>query len=379
MDSPVTFWEPAATHLRPTNWLALPLTHWFILGPWASQCIFPAICPDMRHLHKYGMSVDDAFRFLYQFSREPSLHSGSSTSILESTAVDDWRQERLDASSTFGTQVHVHRCLLRARLLHCLLHTHCIGGEKKLMAGERYNTTVNDTWRANTRATLEAFVAVTNEPGDNAAIDDAPSVAGGVLMPRPPCCRDPASTGKTTSPSACRWAAMPLNYEQAKGWLAGGLQEARASQPWTNNPGFTPGLFVNGRSSMPFTDLVFNDIPSPDEGRKAAESEQSPERTARKPKGDIDRQNEIEFLDNPLRCLKQNCPPPESSNTRNSRAVFTTVIRPRLAGRGTTRIFSQAGYSISTPISHSRHSRNSECCSASTTCTQTTTRMKLTA
>ncbi|UKZ74459.1 hypothetical protein TrVFT333_002128 [Trichoderma virens FT-333] len=94
---------------------------------------------------------------------------------------------------------------------------------------------------------------------------------------------------------------MPLNYEQAKGWLAGGLQEARASQPWTNNPGFTPGLFVNGRSSMPFTDLVFNDIPSPDEGRKAAESEQSPERTARKPKGDIDRQNEIEFLDNPLR------------------------------------------------------------------------------
>ncbi|UKZ51825.1 hypothetical protein TrVGV298_005589 [Trichoderma virens] len=99
---------------------------------------------------------------------------------------------------------------------------------------------------------------------------------------------------------------------------------ANPNERITLKPSFTPGLFVNGRSSMPFTDLVFNDIPSPDEGRKAAESEQSPERTARKPKGDFDCQNEIEILANALRRLEEGCPPLQPSNARNSRATSIT-------------------------------------------------------
>ncbi|UKZ77649.1 hypothetical protein TrVFT333_005373 [Trichoderma virens FT-333] len=95
---------------------------------------------------------------------------------------------------------------------------------------------------------------------------------------------------------------------------------ANPNERITLKPSFTPGLFVNGR----ITDLVFNDIPSPDEGRKAAESERSPERTARKPKGDVDRQSEIEILANALRRLEEDCPPLQPSNAHNSRATSIT-------------------------------------------------------
>ncbi|KAL7950602.1 hypothetical protein V8C42DRAFT_307004 [Trichoderma barbatum] len=94
----------------------------------------------------------------------------------------------------------------------------------------------------------------------------------------------------------------------------------------TLKPSFTPGLFVNGRSSAPVTDLVFNDIPSPDEGNKPNdnENERSSKPTTREAKGDINGQNEIEFLANALRRLKEAYPPPGSSNMHNSGA--TSII-----------------------------------------------------
>ncbi|KAL6690403.1 hypothetical protein J3F84DRAFT_398331 [Trichoderma pleuroticola] len=69
---------------------------------------------------------------------------------------------------------------------------------------------------------------------------------------------------------------------------------------------FKPGLFVNGRSSVPLTDLVFNDIPSPDQGRTPTDKE--PWETPR------ERQSEGQ----------EDGPPLESPDTRDRRATSTT-------------------------------------------------------
>ncbi|KAL7959994.1 hypothetical protein V8C34DRAFT_277982 [Trichoderma compactum] len=68
----------------------------------------------------------------------------------------------------------------------------------------------------------------------------------------------------------------------------------------TLKPRFTPGLFVNGRSSVPLTDLVFNDIPLPDRGRTPTDDEQWEKTIARKSEGE------------------------ESPDTRDRRATSTT-------------------------------------------------------
>ncbi|KAL7936057.1 hypothetical protein V8C35DRAFT_248342 [Trichoderma chlorosporum] len=92
----------------------------------------------------------------------------------------------------------------------------------------------------------------------------------------------------------------------------------------TLKPSFTPGLFVNGRSSAPITDLVFNEIPSPGEGGKPTEDEEPSRPAAGKPKGDTSRQEEIELLSNTLRRLTEDYPPPNLSDTHSSRANSTT-------------------------------------------------------
>ncbi|KKP05554.1 hypothetical protein THAR02_02371 [Trichoderma harzianum] len=74
----------------------------------------------------------------------------------------------------------------------------------------------------------------------------------------------------------------------------------------TLKPSFTPGLFVNGRSSMPQTDLVFNDIPSPDHGRTPTDNEQWANLITRK---SVREENDL---------------PSESPDTRNSRATSIT-------------------------------------------------------
>ncbi|KAK4060526.1 uncharacterized protein Triagg1_10703 [Trichoderma aggressivum f. europaeum] len=73
----------------------------------------------------------------------------------------------------------------------------------------------------------------------------------------------------------------------------------------TLKPRFTPGLFVNGRSSVPLTDLVFNDIPLPDQGRTSTDNEQWEKTIARKSEG-------------------EDGPPLESPDTRDRRATSTT-------------------------------------------------------
>ncbi|KAK4079860.1 hypothetical protein Trihar35433_965 [Trichoderma harzianum] len=74
----------------------------------------------------------------------------------------------------------------------------------------------------------------------------------------------------------------------------------------TLKPSFTPGLFVNGRSSVPQTDLVFNDIPSPDQGRTPVDNEQRAKPIARKSEREEDDA------------------PSDSPDTRNSRATSIT-------------------------------------------------------
>ncbi|PTB59374.1 hypothetical protein M431DRAFT_478451 [Trichoderma harzianum CBS 226.95] len=74
----------------------------------------------------------------------------------------------------------------------------------------------------------------------------------------------------------------------------------------TLKPSFTPGLFVNGRSSVPQTDLVFNDIPPPDQGHTPIDNEQWAKPIARKSEREEDDA------------------PSDSPDTRNSRATSVT-------------------------------------------------------
>ncbi|KAL6864337.1 transmembrane amino acid transporter-like protein [Trichoderma novae-zelandiae] len=64
-DAPGSLWEPAATHLLPTNWLAVPLAYGLMLSPWGAHSVFPSIYRDMRHPHKWGRAVGVTFSFSY--------------------------------------------------------------------------------------------------------------------------------------------------------------------------------------------------------------------------------------------------------------------------------------------------------------------------
>ncbi|KAL7909462.1 hypothetical protein GGI35DRAFT_383055 [Trichoderma velutinum] len=92
----------------------------------------------------------------------------------------------------------------------------------------------------------------------------------------------------------------------------------------TLKPSFIPGLFVNGRSSVPQTDLVFNDIPSPDQGHTPANCEQWPKPTAGKSERGGSHRHEVEMLSTASRYSREDSPPSESPDTRDSRATSTT-------------------------------------------------------
>jgi vesicular inhibitory amino acid transporter len=42
-DTPGSLWEPAATHLLPKNWLAVPLAYGLMLSPWGAHSVFPSV------------------------------------------------------------------------------------------------------------------------------------------------------------------------------------------------------------------------------------------------------------------------------------------------------------------------------------------------
>ncbi|PMB65463.1 Vacuolar amino acid transporter 1 [Beauveria bassiana] len=60
-----SLWEPADTHLWPSNWLALPLAYGLMASPWGAHSVFPSIYRDMRHPHKWGKAVRVTFSFSY--------------------------------------------------------------------------------------------------------------------------------------------------------------------------------------------------------------------------------------------------------------------------------------------------------------------------
>ncbi|KAL7945727.1 transmembrane amino acid transporter domain-containing protein [Trichoderma barbatum] len=64
-DAPGSLWEPAVTHLLPSNWLAVPLAYGLMLSPWGAHSVFPSIYRDMRHPHKWGRGVAVTFSFSY--------------------------------------------------------------------------------------------------------------------------------------------------------------------------------------------------------------------------------------------------------------------------------------------------------------------------
>ncbi|KAM0256157.1 hypothetical protein ACHAQJ_005134 [Trichoderma viride] len=64
-DAPGSLWQPATTHLLPTNWLSLPLAYGLMASPWGAHSVFPSIYRDMRHPHKWGRGVAITFSFSY--------------------------------------------------------------------------------------------------------------------------------------------------------------------------------------------------------------------------------------------------------------------------------------------------------------------------
>ncbi|KAL6868678.1 hypothetical protein J3F83DRAFT_710138 [Trichoderma novae-zelandiae] len=74
---------------------------------------------------------------------------------------------------------------------------------------------------------------------------------------------------------------------------------------------FTPGLFVNGRSSAPLADLVFNDIPLPDEDSEPIEREELSNLRSNKLKEEMTRREQIDYLTNALKRLKEDYPASE--------------------------------------------------------------------
>ncbi|PON21697.1 hypothetical protein TGAM01_v209435 [Trichoderma gamsii] len=64
-EAPGSLWQPATTHLFPTNWLALPLAYGLMASPWGAHSVFPSIYRDMRHPHKWGRGVAITFSFSY--------------------------------------------------------------------------------------------------------------------------------------------------------------------------------------------------------------------------------------------------------------------------------------------------------------------------
>ncbi|TQV92342.1 hypothetical protein V2A60_007031 [Cordyceps javanica] len=64
-EKPGSLWEPAITHLWPSNWLALPLAYGLMASPWGAHSVFPSIYRDMRHPYKWGKAVRITFSFSY--------------------------------------------------------------------------------------------------------------------------------------------------------------------------------------------------------------------------------------------------------------------------------------------------------------------------
>ncbi|OAQ95844.1 hypothetical protein LLEC1_00260 [Akanthomyces lecanii] len=64
-ETPGSLWEPAVTHLWPSNWLAVPLAYGLMASPWGAHSVFPSIYRDMRHSHKWHKAVRVTFSFSY--------------------------------------------------------------------------------------------------------------------------------------------------------------------------------------------------------------------------------------------------------------------------------------------------------------------------
>ncbi|KAL7819722.1 hypothetical protein V8C26DRAFT_26079 [Trichoderma gracile] len=80
---------------------------------------------------------------------------------------------------------------------------------------------------------------------------------------------------------------------------------------------FTPGLFVNGRSSAPVADLVFNEIPVPDEDGEPSERKRSSDSSSKRTKDERARREDIEYLTNALKRLKEDYPVPDLLGSRS--------------------------------------------------------------
>ncbi|KAL6908713.1 hypothetical protein GGI43DRAFT_152809 [Trichoderma evansii] len=105
---------------------------------------------------------------------------------------------------------------------------------------------------------------------------------------------------------------------------------ANPSEKITLEQKFTPGLFVNGRSSVSLADLAFNDIPLNHENVEIFErghpSNLEPKQwTKRK-----SRQDEIKIFADALKQLIADYPPPESASPPNSTIVSSATCTQRI-------------------------------------------------
>ncbi|KAL6895828.1 hypothetical protein HDV57DRAFT_27687 [Trichoderma longibrachiatum] len=115
---------------------------------------------------------------------------------------------------------------------------------------------------------------------------------------------------------------------------------------------FTPGLFVNGRSSAPVADLVFNEIPLPDEDGEPIERNRSSNSRSRRSKEERARREDVDYLANALKRLREDYPAPELSGSR-SISILSGGDFPSCQRSSTADVFGDEAAARETgPMSH---------------------------
>ncbi|KAL2370623.1 vacuolar amino acid transporter 1 [Blastomyces gilchristii SLH14081] len=99
-ESPGSLRDPARTSLLPENWSAVPLSFGLIMSPWGGHSVFPNIYKDMRHPHKYGVSlwVTYIFTFLLDLAMAvagwlmfgPNVRDEITSNILRTAGYPNW-------------------------------------------------------------------------------------------------------------------------------------------------------------------------------------------------------------------------------------------------------------------------------------------------
>ncbi|PTB46597.1 uncharacterized protein TrAFT101_003952 [Trichoderma asperellum] len=119
---------------------------------------------------------------------------------------------------------------------------------------------------------------------------------------------------------------------------------ANASEKITLDQKFTPGLFVNGRSSTSLADLAFNDIPLNHENVETCEKGHPSKPEPKQRERGKSRQDEIKIFADALKRLIADYPPPKSASPPNRTIVSSGACTQRINGDSAGRLLPRGSH-----------------------------------